>query len=170
LPENVRPRIERMLGHTNFDFEWISIYKFQCRRMQRFVHERVIFAGDAAHQVSPFGARGANSALRMRKTSRGNCRWLKRDAPVTLLESYEIERSLAADENIRASTARPISSRRIRRRKAGCGKRCCGSPRKPNLPSEWSMAGGYRRRQLTSRRSRRRTARHGMQGRALARI
>ncbi len=36
-----------MLGHDQFEFEWISIYKFQCRRMQRFVHERVIFAGDA---------------------------------------------------------------------------------------------------------------------------
>ncbi len=58
LPQNVRPRIARMLGHEKFDFEWISIYKFQCRRMQRFVHERVIFAGDSAHQVSPFGARG----------------------------------------------------------------------------------------------------------------
>lgn len=105
LPENVRPRIERMLGHTNFDFEWISIYKFQCRRMQRFVHERVIFAGDAAHQVSPFGARGANSGLEDAE----NVAWklslvLKGDAPVTFLESYEIERSLAADENIRAST------------------------------------------------------------------
>ena len=60
-PENVRPRIARMLGHDKFDFEWISLYKFQCRRMDRFVHGRVIFAGDAAHQVSPFGARGANS-------------------------------------------------------------------------------------------------------------
>jgi len=105
LPENVRPRIERMLGHTKFDFEWISIYKFQCRRMQRFVHERVIFAGDAAHQVSPFGARGANSGLEDAE----NIAWklslvLRGDAPVTLLESYEIERSFAADENIRAST------------------------------------------------------------------
>lgn len=105
LPENVRPRIERMLGHANFDFEWISIYKFQCRRMQRFVHERVIFAGDAAHQVSPFGARGANSGLEDAE----NVAWklslvLKGEAPVTLLESYEIERSFAADENIRAST------------------------------------------------------------------
>ena len=62
-PENVRPRIARMLGHDKFDFEWISLYKFQCRRMDRFVHGRVIFAGDAAHQVSPFGARGANSGL-----------------------------------------------------------------------------------------------------------
>ena len=62
-PENVRPRVERMLGHDNFEFGWISLYKFQCRRMQRFIHGRVIFAGDAAHQVSPFGARGANSGL-----------------------------------------------------------------------------------------------------------
>ena len=105
LPENVRPRIERMLGHTNFDFEWISIYKFQCRRMQRFVHERVIFAGDAAHQVSPFGARGANSGLEDAE----NVAWklsmiLRGAASTSLLDSYEIERSAAADENIRAST------------------------------------------------------------------
>ena len=63
LPENVRPRIARMLGHDKFDFEWISLYKFQCRRMDKFIHGRVIFAGDSAHQVSPFGARGANSGL-----------------------------------------------------------------------------------------------------------
>ena len=105
LPENVRPRIERMLGHANFDFEWISIYKFQCRRMQRFVHERVIFAGDSAHQVSPFGARGANSGLEDAE----NVAWklsliLRGEAPMALLDSYEIERSAAADENIRAST------------------------------------------------------------------
>jgi 3-(3-hydroxy-phenyl)propionate hydroxylase len=105
LPENVRPRIERMLGHGAFTFEWISIYKFQCRRMQRFLHGRVIFAGDSAHQVSPFGARGANSGLEDGE----NLAWklamvLRGDAPSALLASYEAERGLAADENIRAST------------------------------------------------------------------
>jgi 3-(3-hydroxy-phenyl)propionate hydroxylase len=105
LPENVRPRIERMLGHGDFEFEWISIYKFQCRRMARFLHERVAFAGDAAHQVSPFGARGANSGLEDGE----NLAWklamvLRGEAPSALLASYDIERGLAADENIRAST------------------------------------------------------------------
>ena len=105
LPENVRPRIERMLGHSEFEFEWISIYKFQCRRLQRFIHGRVIFAGDSAHQVSPFGARGANSGLEDAE----NLAWklalvLRGKAAVSLLDSYESERSAAADENIRAST------------------------------------------------------------------
>jgi len=104
-PENVRPRIARMLGHDKFDFEWISLYKFQCRRMDRFVHGRVIFAGDAAHQVSPFGARGANSGLEDAE----NLSWkldrvLRRQSPASLLESYHTERSAAADENIREST------------------------------------------------------------------
>jgi 3-(3-hydroxy-phenyl)propionate hydroxylase len=104
-PDNVRPRIARMLGHDNFEFEWISLYKFQCRRMDKFVHGRVIFAGDAAHQVSPFGARGANSGLEDAE----NLSWkldrvLRKSSPAGLLESYDVERSLAADENIREST------------------------------------------------------------------
>src|SRR5436190_15394638 len=105
LPENVRPRIARMLGHDKFDFEWISLYKFQCRRMSKFIHDRVIFAGDSAHQVSPFGARGANSGLEDAE----NLAWkldrvLEGSSPERLLESYHIERSSAADENIREST------------------------------------------------------------------
>ena len=36
---------------------------FRCRKLDRFVHGRVLFIGDSAHQVSPFGARGANGAV-----------------------------------------------------------------------------------------------------------
>jgi 3-(3-hydroxy-phenyl)propionate hydroxylase len=123
-PENVRPRIARMLGHDKFDFEWISLYKFQCRRMNRFLHGRVIFAGDAAHQVSPFGARGANSGLEDAE----NVAWkldrvLRGSSPEALLESYHTERSAAADENIRESTRStdfmaPVSQQEARLRKA----------------------------------------------------
>jgi 3-(3-hydroxy-phenyl)propionate hydroxylase len=123
-PENVRPRIARMLGHDKFDFEWISLYKFQCRRMDKFLHGRAIFAGDAAHQVSPFGARGANSGLEDAE----NIAWkldrvLRGISPETLLDSYFIERSAAADENIRESTRStdfmaPNSQQEARLRKA----------------------------------------------------
>lgn len=123
-PENVRPRIARMLGHDKFEFEWISLYKFQCRRMDRFIHGRVIFAGDSAHQVSPFGARGANSGLEDAE----NLSWkldrvLRGTSPASLLESYHAERSMAADENIRESTRStdfmaPNSHQEARLRKA----------------------------------------------------
>ncbi|MBY0612447.1 MAG: FAD-dependent oxidoreductase [Beijerinckiaceae bacterium] len=104
-PERVIPRIERMLGHERFELEWVSIYRFQCRKLERFIHGRVIFAGDAAHQVSPFGARGANSGVQ----DADNLGWklaavLRSDAPSSLLETYDLERRQAADENIRHST------------------------------------------------------------------
>jgi 3-(3-hydroxy-phenyl)propionate hydroxylase len=106
MPERVIPRVRAMLGDgRDFELEWVSVYTFQCRRMQRFRHGRVLFAGDAAHQVSPFGARGANSGVQ----DVDNLAWklklvLDRRAPVQLLDSYSDERGFAADENILNST------------------------------------------------------------------
>ena len=105
-PGRVRARLRRMLGEgARFELDWVSVYSFQCRRMERFRHGRVIFAGDAAHQVSPFGARGANSGLQDAE----NLAWklalaLRGDAPEALVDSYEAERVPAADENILRST------------------------------------------------------------------
>ena len=100
--ENVAPFIKGLLGEDiEYEEDWLSIYTFQCRRMARFVHDRVIFAGDSAHQVSPFGARGANSGL----PDTQNLAWkldmvLRGLAPENLLESYNGERTEGADENI----------------------------------------------------------------------
>ncbi|MEI8145725.1 MAG: FAD-dependent oxidoreductase, partial [Alphaproteobacteria bacterium] len=104
-PEVVTGRIQRMLGHSDFSLEWVSVYSFQCRRLERFVHDRVIFAGDSAHQVSPFGARGANSGIQDAE----NLAWklaavMKGQAPRALLDTYDAERGAAADENILNST------------------------------------------------------------------
>jgi 3-(3-hydroxy-phenyl)propionate hydroxylase len=101
-PERVIPRLKAMLGDdVSFELEWVSIYTFQCRRMEKFRHGRVIFAGDSAHQVSPFGARGANSGLQ----DTDNLIWklklvIDGKAPDSLLESYDLERIHGADENI----------------------------------------------------------------------
>ncbi len=105
-PENVIPRIEKVLGRADFEIDWVSVYTFQCRRMDRFVHDRVIFVGDSAHIVSPFGARGGNGGIQ----DVDNLAWklaavLKGQAPRGLLGSYDEERAHGADENI-ANSAR----------------------------------------------------------------
>ncbi len=105
-PERVLPRLEAMLGRDRrFELVWTSIYTFRCRRLQRFRHGRIIFLGDAAHEVSPFGARGFNSGIQ----DADNLAWklacvLRGLAGEALLETYEEERLVAADENIRHST------------------------------------------------------------------
>ena len=105
-PENVIPRLHAMLGEdAKFELEWVSIYTFQCRRMQAFRAGRILFAGDAAHQVSPFGARGANSGIQ----DADNLAWklklvMDGKAPDALLDTYNEERVYGADENIMNST------------------------------------------------------------------
>ena len=101
-PGNAARRVRAMLGEdVEFAFEWISLYRFQSRRLARFRHGRVLFAGDAAHQMSPFGARGGNSGIQ----DADNLVWkldlvLRGLAPEALLESYDVERVAAAEENL----------------------------------------------------------------------
>lgn len=122
-PENIVPRIRAMLGaETKFELEWASIYQFACRRIDRFRHGRVIFAGDAAHQMSPFGARGANTGVQ----DIDNLGWklklvLDGTATEALIDTYDEERALAADDNLRASarstdfiSPKSVMSRRFR--------------------------------------------------------
>ncbi len=104
-PERVRARLDRMMEDRPYELVWVSVYTFQCRRAAGFVHGRVILAGDAAHQVSPFGARGANSGIE----DAHNLAWklalvIRGEAPACLLDSYDAERIQAADVNIAHST------------------------------------------------------------------
>jgi 3-(3-hydroxy-phenyl)propionate hydroxylase len=109
-PEKIIPRVDAMLlqalgRKVEYELQWASVYTFACQRMDAFQHGRVLFAGDAAHGVSPFGARGANSGVQDAE----NLAWkldavLRGEGAANLLASYALEREFAADENIRNST------------------------------------------------------------------
>ncbi|NYT80566.1 FAD-dependent oxidoreductase [Alcaligenaceae bacterium] len=105
-PENVGPRIRALLGDdVKFQLEWVSVYTFACERMDQFRHGRVVFAGDSAHRVSPFGARGANSGVQDADNLGWKLALVHRGlAPESLIDTYRDERELAADENIRNSS------------------------------------------------------------------
>ncbi|WP_294227216.1 FAD-dependent oxidoreductase [uncultured Shimia sp.] len=105
-PENIIPRVKAMIGEdVDFELEWASVYQFACRRIDDFRFGRVLFAGDAAHQVSPFGARGANTGVQ----DIDNLSWklaavIRGEAPIALLDTYNTERAFAADDNLMNST------------------------------------------------------------------
>ena len=109
-PGRIRPRVDAMMRaalgrELPFELEWASVYTFSCLRMDSFRHGRVLFAGDSAHGVSPFGARGANSGVQDAdslgwKLAAG-LHGRAGDAP---LASYAPEREAAADENLLNST------------------------------------------------------------------
>ena len=104
-PERIDARVAAMLGTHRFERVWSSVYQFCCRRAERLRVGRVLLAGDAAHQVSPFGARGANSGVQ----DADNLGWklaavVKGEGDDVLLDSYEFERLEAADDNIGHST------------------------------------------------------------------
>jgi 3-(3-hydroxy-phenyl)propionate hydroxylase len=87
--------------------DWLSVYRFRCMMLDRFVHGRVIFVGDSAHVVSPFGARGGNGGIQ----DADNLGWklaavVQGEAPRDLLDSYDTERRHGAEENILNSVPR----------------------------------------------------------------
>ena len=104
-PGNVLPRVQShlaMIGEREpWQPLWISIYNAKCLTLRDYRHQRVFFAGDAAHLVPIFGVRGLNSGL----DDTGNLAWklarvIDGEAPDDLLDSYSIERVQAAHENI----------------------------------------------------------------------
>ena len=94
-------RIRHIIGDRDYEIVWQSIYRFHARHTDRMRVGRVLIAGDCAHLVSPFGARGLNSGVQDAE----NAAWkiafvLNGWADEDLLESYHQERLAAALENI----------------------------------------------------------------------
>ncbi|AXB43371.1 FAD-dependent monooxygenase [Amycolatopsis albispora] len=99
-------RIRRIIGDREYEIVWKSVYRFHSRVADRMRCGRVLLAGDAAHLVSPFGARGLNSGVGDAENAAWKIAYAGRGwAPEELLESYHDERHAAARENIAVTTA-----------------------------------------------------------------
>jgi len=100
-------RIRRIVGRTAYEPVWLTVYRFHQRMAQRFRAGRLLLAGDAAHLMSPFGARGLNSGV----GDVMNLAWrlaaaLERPADADeLLDAYADERMHAARENLAVTDA-----------------------------------------------------------------
>ena len=94
-------RIRQIIGARPYEIVWKSVYRFHARTVDRMRVGRVLIAGDCAHLVAPFGARGLNSGV----ADAENAAWklafvLHAWAPDALLDSYGDERLAAAHENL----------------------------------------------------------------------
>ena len=100
-------RIRAVIGpDTPYELVWLTAYRFSQRLADAFGAGRCFLAGDAAHVMSPFGARGLNSGVADAENLAWKLAWVLRgEASPTLLESYEAERRPVARENLRVTDA-----------------------------------------------------------------
>jgi len=100
-------RIRQVIGDgVPYEIVWVTAYRFSQRVADAFRDRSVFLAGDAAHVMSPFGARGLNSGV----ADSENLAWklasvLRESAPDALLDAYEAERRPAALDNLAATAA-----------------------------------------------------------------
>jgi 3-(3-hydroxy-phenyl)propionate hydroxylase len=99
-------RIRAIVGDRPYELVWQSVYHFHSRVVPRMRLGRVLLAGDSAHLVSPFGARGLNSGVLDAENAAWKLAFVLRGwAPDPLLDTYHLERHAAALENIDVATA-----------------------------------------------------------------
>jgi 2-polyprenyl-6-methoxyphenol hydroxylase-like FAD-dependent oxidoreductase len=99
-------RIRKIIGDADYEIVWKSVYRFHARQVDRMRVGRVLVAGDAAHLVSPFGARGLNSGVPDAENAAWKIAFVMHGwADETLLDSYHQERHAAAVENLTVTAA-----------------------------------------------------------------
>ena len=94
-------RIRQIIGDKPYEIVWKSVYRFHSRMVDRMRVGRVLLAGDFAHIVSPFGARGLNTGVMDAENAAWKLAFVLRGwADDALLDSYDSERCAASRENI----------------------------------------------------------------------
>jgi 3-(3-hydroxy-phenyl)propionate hydroxylase len=99
-------RIRQVIGPVPYELVWRSVYRFHSRIAARMRVGRVLLAGDCAHLVAPFGARGLNSGVPDAENAAWKIAFVARGwAPEELLATYHDERHAAAAENLEVTAA-----------------------------------------------------------------
>jgi 3-(3-hydroxy-phenyl)propionate hydroxylase len=93
--------LDREVPASDYEIVWVGPYAYRSECLDQLRHGRVFFVGDAAHVVSPFGARGGNSGVQ----DADNLAWklaavVHGHASENLLASYHDERHEAATQNV----------------------------------------------------------------------
>ncbi len=97
-------RVRAVIGDVPYEIDWVSTYRFHQRVVENMKVGRIMFAGDAAHALPPYGARGMNSGIQ----DADNLAWklaavIDGRASDALLDTYHDERHAAAQENLRVT-------------------------------------------------------------------
>lgn len=96
-PDRIASHIEAHLKYIGvskpWTIEWTTLYKPNTLTLSRYNHGRVLYCGDAAHLLPVFGVRGMNTGVQ----DSINLGWklaavIRRQAPVSLLDTYSSER------------------------------------------------------------------------------
>ncbi|MGY1644411.1 FAD-dependent oxidoreductase [Geodermatophilus sp. SYSU D00703] len=102
--ERIRARIASHLAWLGderpWTLEWHGFYKAHALALEDFVHDRVVFAGDAAHLVPIFGVRGLNSGMEDAETLAWTLAAVVGGADPGLLAAYSAERHSAWEQNV----------------------------------------------------------------------
>jgi pentachlorophenol monooxygenase/3-(3-hydroxy-phenyl)propionate hydroxylase len=94
-------RIRAIIGDQPYEIVWRSVYRFHSRVTDRLRVGRVLLAGDVAHLVAPFGARGLNSGALDAENAAWKLAFVRNGwSSESLLDSYQTERHAAALENL----------------------------------------------------------------------
>ena len=97
-------RIRLVVGDAPYELVWASLYRFHQRLASRLCVGNVLLAGDAAHSMAPFGARGLNSGIGDAENAAWKVAFSRHGwAGPALVPSYEVERRAAAVENLRVT-------------------------------------------------------------------
>ena len=105
-PASLKARIDAQLAMIGYpgiawEMDWSSVYSARALTLAQYVHQRIVFCGDAAHLLPIFGVRGANTAFQDAQSLGWHlahvCKGLASEA---FMMNYSQERVAAAREII----------------------------------------------------------------------